>query len=348
MASKVVTSHAQAQTMSAFERYGLSDDQLIWLLRNMLLQRTIDNRGFQLNRQGKIPFAAGSEGHEALQAGAALAFQRGKDILAGYYRDLGLFIGIGVTPEEALRSQFACASDLNGGRQFPHHFSKKSIGLVSMSSVIAAHCTHAVGIAYALKYRGEEGRAVLCSFGDGATSQGEWHEALNFASVHHLPIVFLCENNGLAISVPLRKQMAIDNVSERAAAYGIPGTTFDGLDPLVSYDTVKRALDRARRGDGPSLIEGKVHRYLGHTTDDDDRTYRTREEVAELRKRDPVPTYEAFLVKHGILGQAQIEALRKEILREIDEATDRAEAEPLPAPSELYTNVWEGEARPWW
>jgi 2-oxoisovalerate dehydrogenase E1 component alpha subunit len=346
MASRMVTSHSPAQTTD-FERHGLSDDQLLWMLRNMMLQRAIDTRGFQLNRQGKIPFAAGSEGHEALQAGAALAFHKGTDVLSGYYRDLGLFLGIGVTAEEALRSQFATASDLSAGRQFPHHFTKKSIGLVSLSSVIAAHCTHAVGFAYAIKYRKEEGRAVLCSFGDGATSEGEWHEAVNFAAVHHLPVVFLCENNGYAISVPVRAQMAIDNVSERAPAYGIPGETFDGLNPIASYDAVKRALDRARSGGGPSLIEGKVHRYLGHTTDDDDRTYRSREEVAEMRKRDPVPAYENFLLARGVIDKARLEELRAEILREVNEATDAAEAEPQPAPGDLYTNVCEGDARPW-
>jgi 2-oxoisovalerate dehydrogenase E1 component alpha subunit len=346
MASKMVTSHSTAQT-SGFERHGLSDEQLVWMLRNMLVQRLTDNRGFQLNRQGKTPFAAGSEGHEALQAGAALAFERGKDVLAGYYRDVGLFLGVGVTIEEALRSQFACASDLNAGRQFPHHFSKKSVGIVSMSSVIAAHIPHAVGIAYALHYRGENGRAVLCCFGDGATSEGEWHESLNFAAVHNLPIVFLCENNGLAISVPIRKQMAIENVSERAAGYGMPGETFDGLSPLASYDTVKRALDRARTGGGPSLIEGKVYRFLGHTTDDDDRTYRSREEVTAMRKRDPVPAYETFLIEHGVIDKARLEALHKAILHEINEATDRAEAEPLPGASDLYTNVYEGDTRPW-
>lgn len=346
MASKMVTSNSRAQA-TQFERHGLSDEQLVWMLRNMLLQRTIDNRGFQLNRQGKIPFAAGSEGHEALQAGAAVAFRNGRDVLAGYYRDLGLCLGVGITAEEALRSQFARASDGSAGRQFPHHFTKKSVGVVSISSVIAAHCTHAAGIAYAIKYRGEADRAVLCCFGDGATSEGEWHEALNFAAVQHLPVVFLCENNGYAISVPLRMQMAIDNVSERAAAYGMPGETFDGLDPIASYDAVKRALDRARSGGGPSLIEGKVHRYLGHTTDDDDRTYRSAEEVAEMRKRDPLPSFEAFLLAQGVIDKTRLEAMRKDVLREVNEATDRAEAEPPPAPSDLYTNVYEGETSPW-
>lgn len=345
--ARMVPSQHQPLEAPEFDRHGLTDEQLVWLLRNMLLQRTVDTRGFQLNRQGKIPFAAGSEGHEALQAGAALAFARGKDVLAPYYRDLGLFLGIGITALEALRSHFARATELAAGRQFPQHYSKREIGLISFSSVIAAHLTHAVGIAYAMKYRREEGRAVLCTFGDGATSEGEWHEALNFAGVHRLPIVFLCENNGLAISVPASKQMAIKDVSLRARGYGMPGETFDGLDPIESYAVVKRALDVARGGGGPTLLEGKVFRYLSHTTDDDDRTYRSREQVTEARKRDPVPCYEAFLIGRGVLDDAALEQLRASVQHEVDEATDLAEVEPLPQPADLYTQVYEGPHEPW-
>src|ERR1700682_2509797 len=152
------------------DRAGLSDDQLIAMLRNMLLQRQVDNRGFQLNRQGKIPFAVGSEGHEAVQAGAALAFERGRDVLVPYYRDLGLVLGIGYTAFDALKSLFSRAADQTGGRQFPAHFSDRKNGLMTISSVIAAQCPHAVGAAYALTYRGESGRVVLCSMGEGATS----------------------------------------------------------------------------------------------------------------------------------------------------------------------------------
>ena len=145
------------------ERHGLSDDQLRAIFRNMLLQRQLDNRGFQLNRQGKVPFALGSEGHEALQAGAAMAFNRGRDILAPYYRDLGLCLGIGLTPYEIMLSIFARACDHNGGRQFPNHYSSKAAGLMSFSSILAAHLPHAVGAAYAIKYRGESERAVLAT-----------------------------------------------------------------------------------------------------------------------------------------------------------------------------------------
>ena len=153
---KMVTSRA-----GSLERRGLTDEQLVAMLRNMLLQRQIDNRGFQLNRQGKIPFALGSEGHEALQAGAAMAFARGKDVLAPYYRDLGLVLGIGLTPYEMFVSMFARAADASGGRQFPNHYTARERGLLSISSIIAAHCPHAVGVAYAFKLRRETGRAVL-------------------------------------------------------------------------------------------------------------------------------------------------------------------------------------------
>lgn len=336
-----------ARGATALDRGGLEDAQLVAMLRNMLLQRQIDNRGFQLNRQGKIPFAAGSEGHEAAQAGAAMAFITGTDLLVPYYRDLGLLLGIGMPPADALKSLFARAADRSGGRQFPHHYTWREHGVLSISSVIAAHCPHAVGAAYALTYRGERGRAVLCSTGEGATSEGEWHESVNFAAVQHLPIVFLVENNGLAISTPQSKQMAVADVAEKAAGYGIPGMICDGLDPVATYRTMKVAMERARSGGGPTLVEAKVYRFLSHSTDDDDRTYRTRAEVEELRKHDPVPRYERTLLAAGILDEAQLAALKADVLRETNDATDAVEAMPYAEPADLYTNVYAGSHEPW-
>jgi 2-oxoisovalerate dehydrogenase E1 component alpha subunit len=338
---------AKAIESPAFERYGLSDEQLRWMLRNMHLQRTLDNRGFQLNRQGKIPFATGSEGHEGIHAGAALAFSRGKDVLVPYYRDMGLCVGIGMPPLDVLLSMFARGADISGGRQFPNHYSNKSLGMLSISSIIAAHCPHAVGVSYAFQFRGERDRAVLCTFGDGATSEGEWHESLNFAAVHKLPIVFLCENNEWAISTPREHQMAIRDIIQKADGYGMPGVKVDGSDPLATYDVVKNALDRARAGEGPTLVEATCYRFLSHTTDDDDRTYRTREEIEKHRPLDPVPRFERFLIEHGVITAEEIEALKKDILTEVNEATDRAEALPYPEASELYTNVVAGAYEPW-
>ncbi len=339
-------SRAQAPA-APFERYGLTDDDLKSMLRTMLLQRTLENRGFQLNRQGKIPFASASEGHEAVQAGAALAFERGKDILVPYYRDLGLDLGIGLTAYEVLLSLFARASDHSGGRQFPHHYASRRLGRFTISSIIAAQTSHAVGAAYAIKLRKETGRAVLTTFGDGATSEGEWHESVNFAAVHQLPIVFLCENNEWAISTPQREQMAIKDIYRKADGYGMPGALVDGFDPIACYDAVREGMERARGGGGPTLIEAKCYRFLSHTTDDDDRTYRTREEVAERRKDDPVPKFERLLVDQGIMTAAELEELRREVLHETNEATDRAETMPFPQPGDLYTQVHEGPWEPW-
>ncbi len=338
---------AKAMSAPAIERYGLSDEQLRWMLRTMLLARTLDNRGFQLNRQGKIPFATGSEGHEAIHVGAALAFRRGVDVLAPYYRDIGLVLGVGLEPFEALTSMFAREADNSGGRQFPNHWTKKSSGILSISSIIAGQCSHAVGAAYAMRYRKEEGRAVLCTFGEGATSEGEWHESINFAAVHKLPIVFLCENNEWAISTPRSHQMAVADVAEKAAGYGLPGVTLDGANALDVYAAVLAALERARSGGGPSLVEAKCYRFLSHTTDDDDRTYRTRAEIEKHRAQDPVPRFERLLLELGEMDEDAIAEMKRGVLEEVNELTDEVEAMPYPAPSELYRNVYEGSHEPW-
>jgi 2-oxoisovalerate dehydrogenase E1 component subunit alpha len=332
---------------ASFERAGLSDEQLVQMLRIMLMQRTLENRGFQLNRQGKIPFASASEGHEAVQAGAAMAFERGKDILVPYYRDLGLDLGIGLSPYEVLLSLFAREADLSGGRQFPHHYASRKLGLHTISSVIAAQLPHAVGAAYALKYRKEVGRAVLTTYGDGATSEGEWHESLNFAAVHKLPIVFLCENNEWAISTPLRLQMGQPDVYVRAAGYGMPGVVVNGMDPIAAYAAVKEAMDRARSGGGPTLVEAKCYRFLSHTSDDDDRTYRSHEEVQDRRKDDPVPHFERLLVEGGVISPGDLAALKQSVLNEANEATDKAEAMPYPNPADLHVNAYAGPHEPW-
>ena len=337
----------EAQSKLSLERHGLTDEQLVAIFRTMLMQRTLENRGFQLNRQGKIPFASASEGHEAVQAGAAMAFERGKDILVPYYRDLGLALGIGLTPYEVLLSLFARAADHSAGRQFPHHYASRRLGLHTISSIIAAQLPHAVGAAFALQYRGETGRAVLTTFGDGATSEGEWHESLNFAAVHKLPIVFLCENNEWAISTPLSKQMGQPDVFKRAEGYGLPGAAVDGMDPIACYAAVGTAMQRARSGGGPTLVEAKCYRFLSHTTDDDDRTYRSPDEVQARRKDDPVPCFERLLVEHAVLNAEQVEALKRSVLEETNDATDRAEAMVYPDAADLYQKVYAEGWEPW-
>jgi 2-oxoisovalerate dehydrogenase E1 component alpha subunit len=328
-------------------RETLTHEQLVTLLRNMLLQRAVDTRGFQLNRQGKIGIAMGSEGHEAIQAGAGMAFIRGKDLLYPYYRNTGIVLACGLDLADLFRSQFARATDTTGGRSIINHVTAKSKGIASISSIIASQCTHAVGAAYALQFRGETDRAVLCTFGEGATSEGEWHESVNFAAVHAVPVIFLCENNQWAISTHISKQMGNPNVAERAQSYGFEGVTVDGFDPVAVYLAVKRAREKAVSGGGPTLVEAKCYRFLSHTTDDDERTYRTREEVAEQRVNDPVPRFERKLVDDGVLSAEQIETMRKDVTRLVNETTDAVELEPLPDPETLYTNVYAGPTDPW-
>lgn len=325
----------------------LTRDELVTLMRNMLLQRAVDTRGFQLNRQGKIGIAMGSEGHEAVQAGAGLAFVRGKDLLYPYYRNTGIVLACGFDLADVFRSQFARATDTTGGRSIINHVTAKSKGIASISSIIASQCTHAVGAAFALQHRGETNRVVLCTFGEGATSEGEWHEAVNFAAIHHLPVIFLCENNQWAISTHISKQMRNPSVAERAEGYGFEGSAVDGFDPVAVYAAVRTAREKAVAGSGPTLVEATCYRFLSHTTDDDERTYRTREEVAAQRANDPVPRFEKRLIEQGVLTADEIETMRQDVTRIVNETTDAVESEPLPLPESLYTNVYAGPADPW-
>lgn len=341
---KPMTTQPQAETP---EKTVLSKEQLITLLRNMLLQRAVDTRGFQLNRQGKIGIAMGSEGHEAIQAGAGMAFVRGKDVLYPYYRNTGIVLACGFELADVFRSQFARATDTTGGRSIINHVTDKAKGIASISSIIASQCTHAVGAAYAFKYRREQDRVVFCTFGEGATSEGEWHEAVNFAAIHKLPVVFLCENNQWAISTHISKQMANPNVAERAEGYGFGGVTVDGFDPVAVYLAMRAAREVAASGGGPTLVEAKCYRFLSHTTDDDERTYRTREEVARERANDPLPRFEHRLIEEGVLTTEQIETMRKDVTRLVNETTDAVEEEPLPAPETLYTDVYAGPLDAW-
>ena len=317
------------------------------ILHDMLLQRAVDTRGFQLNRQGKIPIAMGSEGHEAVQAGTGAAFVRGRDILYPYYRNTGLILACGFPLVDLFRSQFARVTDRTKGRQIINHITGHEFGIASISSIIAAQCTHAVGAAYALQLRGESDRAVFCQSGEGATSEGEWHEAMNFAAIYNLPIVFICENNRWAISTPQDKQMANPDVAARARGYGMESAIVDGFDPIAVYETVRDARERAARGDGPTFVEAKCYRFLSHTTDDDDRTYRTRDEVDAQRALDPVPRFERRLIENGLMTREAIDELLAEITRTVNATTDAVESESVPDAADLYGNVYAENDSAW-
>jgi 2-oxoisovalerate dehydrogenase E1 component alpha subunit len=319
---------------------GLTDEQALEMYRIMLLARKVDERNWLLNRAGKIPFVISCQGQEATQVGAAFAVDREKDYLLPYYRDMGMVITFGMTAKELMLSSFAKAEDPNsGGRQMPGHFGSKKYRIVTGSSPVTTQVPHAVGVALSGRMQGKS-IVALTSFGEGSSNQGDFHEAANFAGVHKLPVIFLCENNKYAISVPISKQLACESVADRAIGYGFPGVRVDGNDPIEVYRVVKEAAERARRGEGPTLIESISYRLVPHSSDDDDRAYRTREEVAEAKAKDPIPNFKNYLIECGIWDEAKDEALVKEISADVDEATEYAENAPYPAPESTLLHVY--------
>lgn len=322
---------------------GLSDDQVVEMYETMLLARRIDERMWLLNRAGKIPFVISCQGQEAAQIGAAFALDREQDYVLPYYRDLGVVLTFGMTPRDIMLSAFAKAEDPNsGGRQMPGHFGQKKNRIVTGSSPVTTQVPHAVGIALAGKMEGKD-IVAYTSFGEGSSNQGDFHEGANFAGVHKLPVVFMCENNKYAISVPLEKQLSCENVSDRAIGYGMPGFTVDGNDPLEVYKAVKAAAERGRRGEGPTLIETISYRLTPHSSDDDDRSYRAPDEVAQAKTKDPIITFAAYLKETGVLNDEMEKKVNDRVMKLVNEATDYAETAPYADPEQALKYVYAEE-----
>ncbi|WP_182199485.1 thiamine pyrophosphate-dependent dehydrogenase E1 component subunit alpha [Paraliobacillus salinarum] len=322
------------------QKLGLSNQDLIEMYRVMLLARRIDERMWLLNRSGKIPFVVSCQGQEALQVAASFALNRSEDYVAPYYRDVGVVLSFGMTAKELMLQAFAKAEDPNsGGRQMPGHFGQKKNRMLSGSSPVTTQVPHAVGIALAAKM---ENKSIVSfvTLGEGSSNQGDFHEGLNFAAVQKLPVITMVENNKYAISVPLEKQVACEKISDRAIGYGMPGITVDGNDPLAVYEAVKQAADRARNGEGPSLIEAVSYRLTPHSSDDDDRSYRKREEVEQAKEKDGFHTFAAYLREQNILTDEKLEQMEQEIKEEINEATDYAESAPYASPESIYDFVY--------
>ncbi|MGK9266193.1 3-methyl-2-oxobutanoate dehydrogenase subunit alpha [Bacillus inaquosorum] len=319
---------------------GLTDQEAVDMYRTMLLARKIDERMWLLNRSGKIPFVISCQGQEAAQVGAAFALDREMDYVLPYYRDMGVVLAFGMTAKDLMMSGFAKAEDPNsGGRQMPGHFGQKTNRIVTGSSPVTTQVPHAVGIALAGRMEKKD-IAAFVTFGEGSSNQGDFHEGANFAAVHKLPVIFMCENNKYAISVPYDKQVACENISDRAVGYGMPGVTVNGNDPLEVYQAVKEARERARRGEGPTLIETISYRLTPHSSDDDDSSYRGREEVEEAKKSDPLLTYQAYLKETGLLSDETEQKMLDEIMAIINEATDEAENAPYAAPESALDYVY--------
>ncbi|WIL35773.1 3-methyl-2-oxobutanoate dehydrogenase subunit alpha [Bacillus stercoris] len=319
---------------------GLTDQEAVDMYRTMLLARKIDERMWLLNRSGKIPFVISCQGQEAAQVGAAFALDREMDYVLPYYRDMGVVLAFGMTAKDLMMSGFAKAADPNsGGRQMPGHFGQKKNRIVTGSSPVTTQVPHAVGIALAGRMEKKD-IAAFVTFGEGSSNQGDFHEGANFAAVHKLPVIFMCENNKYAISVPYDKQVACENISDRAVGYGMPGVTVNGNDPLEVYQAVKEARERARRGEGPTLIETISYRLTPHSSDDDDSSYRGREEVEEAKKSDPLLTYQAYLKETGLLSDETEQTMLDEIMAIVNEATDEAENAPYAAPESALDYVY--------
>lgn len=327
-------------TYKRHEELGLTDNQLLEMYETMLLARRFDERLWILNRAGRIPFVVSCQGQEAAQVGAAFALDRNNDYILPYYRDIGVVLTFGMTVKELMLQAFAKGEDPNsGGRQMPGHFGQKKNRIVTGSSPVTTQVPHAVGIALAAKMK-KKSFVTFVSFGEGSSNQGDFHEGANFAGVHKLPVIFFCENNGYAISVPTSLQLACEKVSDRAIGYGMPGMTIDGNDPLAVYAAVKQAVQRAKRGDGPTLIEVMTQRLTPHSSDDDDRQYRSESELKDMRKIDGIKTFSNYLKQANILTEDLEQKLEKKITTMIDEATEYAENAPFAEPESALNYVY--------
>lgn len=318
---------------------GLTDDELLHCYRSMLSVRAFDEICLKLQRSGRIGFSIPNRGIEATQVGAASALKK-TDWIFPSYRDFGMALYHGIKPVDMMHNMFGNAEDSAKGRQMPVHFSfTEPIHFYSISSPIGTHLPHAVGAAYASKVRGED-TVHLVSFGDGGTSSLGFHSGMNFAAVWKAPVVFLCQNNGYAISCPSDEQTASDGYAIKAVAYGMPHMTVDGNDLFAVRQAVLDAAERARKGGGPTMIEAVTFRMGGHSTSDDPSKYVPKEVFEEWEKKDPVERFRRYLEKKKLWTQDVEDALRKETLAEIDVAAKAAEKTAKPGLETIFSDVY--------
>lgn len=322
-------------------RLGLSRQRLVAGLRTMIASRETDDRLWLLNRQGRAHFVVTAAGHEATQLGCAWAIRVGHDYVIPYYRDMTLVMALGQSVLDVLLHAMARRDDpSSGGRQMFGHYSSRRLRIVSGSSSVGSHLVHAAGLGLAFRARGEQNIAVMGLFGEGATAEGAWHEGMTIAGIHQLPVVFVCQNNQYSISIPVHREVPVPDVAMKAAGYGMQGVVVDGNDVFAVYEAAHQAMERARNGGGPTLLECKTYRLRPHSSADDDRKYRSAEEVESWRARDPIKRFEHYLVEHGVITSEEIEALRREVRAEVDAATDAAVAAPYPSVESIADHLY--------
>jgi acetoin:2,6-dichlorophenolindophenol oxidoreductase subunit alpha len=316
----------------------VSNDELRGLYYYANLVRQVDERCRRLFKQGRFHGTYFSAvGQEATVVGSCYGL-RPEDVIGIQHREIGAVITKGMPIKYLMAQLFARQDSPDRGKSHPCHYGWKPAGIITPASTIAAQTVIVTGSALAFKIQKKDNVAVAF-VGEGATSNGVWHEALNFAGIHKLNIVFVVQDNLWAESVPKRLGVPIDNLSERAVADGFPGVTIDGNDLIQTYETSQEAIRRARRGDGPTLIEMKTYRWYGHS-EIDPANYRSQEELESWKKRDPVPRFERVLMERGIIDESYKQQTLQKIEREIEEAIDFAEKSPHPELSSLMEDIY--------
>ena len=329
-----------ARSQKTIDEYLLSEQQLEDMYYYMLLARRLNERMLAMNRQGRAPFVIAGAGQEAAQVGAAMALKKGTDYLAPYYRDLGMNLVFGMDAREAMLNLLAKRDDPNSyGRQMPSHWGNTERKIVTQSSVVTTQFLHAAGIALAAKLRNDPIVVMACC-GEGSTSKGDFHEALNFAAIHKLPVIFFVENNGYAISERTEKSMPVPHVADRKRGYNIQGAVCDGMDGIAVYQTVRPAVDQARNGGGPFLIEAKCYRLWPHSSDGDDSRYRPKKELEEWAKKDPLKQFRERVENDHIFPPEELNEIEARVEEEIREAAQWALMQPDPAPEDALGYVY--------
>ncbi|MCS7094333.1 MAG: pyruvate dehydrogenase (acetyl-transferring) E1 component subunit alpha [Thaumarchaeota archaeon] len=319
------------------EKIGVSSDDLLKMYKAMVLTRVLDRYILRLQRMGKVALYAESLGEEAVEVGVTQALQP-RDVVFPTYRELGIYLTRGVPVAEILDRMTCTVDDPLKGHEFAI-FGDKRFNIVPAPTPVSTQIPLAVGYAMAAKLKGEK-MVVLTIFGDGATSKGDFHEGLNFASVHKPPVVFVCRNNQYAISTHISKQTGSSTIAQKAVAYGLEGVRVDGNDVLAVYLTTKAAVDRIREGAPPVLIEALTYRMGAHTTSDDPKRYRTEDETQSWAKLDPVSRMRDYLISKGVMDEEADSVLRSEVEREVAAEVEKVLQKSGPDPLVIFEDVY--------